>query len=65
MPDRWARGYRVSTVGRDEDRIRRSIREREGLRRDRDRGELSLDPHTTGPGGGRRLLAGHHHRSAD
>src|SRR5512135_1344927 len=39
----WARGYRVSPVGRDEDQIRRSIREQEKLRRDQDRGELNLD----------------------
>jgi hypothetical protein len=65
MPDHRARRYCVSTVGRDEDQIRRSIREREELRRDQDRGELNLGPHTTGPGGGRRLLAGYHHRSAD
>ncbi|HMB03014.1 MAG TPA: transposase [Isosphaeraceae bacterium] len=39
----WARGYRVSTVGRDQDQIRRSIREQEKLRRDQDRGELNLD----------------------
>ena len=41
----WARGSCVSTVGLDEVRIRRSIREQEKLQRDQDRdqGELNLD----------------------
>jgi putative transposase len=39
----WARGYCVSTVGRDEDQIRRDIREQEKPQRDQDQGELDLD----------------------
>jgi len=39
----WARGYGVSTVGRDEVQIRRYIREQDRLQRDQDRGELNLD----------------------
>jgi putative transposase len=39
----WARGYWVSTVGLDEDQIRREIREQDQLRRDQDQGELNLD----------------------
>ena len=39
----WARGYCVSTVGLDEDQIRRYIREQEKLQRDQDQGELNLD----------------------
>jgi putative transposase len=39
----WARGSCESTVGRDEEQIRRSIREQEKLQRDQDQGELNLD----------------------
>jgi putative transposase len=39
----WARGYCVSTVGLDEDQIRRYIRDQEKLQRDRDQGELNLE----------------------
>ena len=39
----WARGYCVSTVGLDEDQIRRYIREQEKQQRDQDQGELNLD----------------------
>ena len=39
----WARGYCVSTVGLDEDQIRRYIREQDKLQRDQDQGELSLE----------------------
>ena len=39
----WARGYCVSTVGLDEDVIRRYIRNQEKLQRDRDQGELNLE----------------------
>ncbi len=39
----WARGYCVSTVGLDEEQIRRSIREQEKLQRDQDQGELNFD----------------------
>src|SRR5512142_3055085 len=35
----WARGYCVSTVGLDEEQIRRYIREQEKLQRDQDQGE--------------------------
>jgi putative transposase len=39
----WARGYCVSSVGLDEDQIRRSIRDQEKLQRDQDQGELNLE----------------------
>src|ERR1700727_1568358 len=39
----WARGYCVSTVGLDEDQIRRYIRDQEKLQRDQDQDELNLD----------------------
>ena len=39
----WARGSCVSTVGLDEEQIRRYIREQEKLQRDQDQGELNLD----------------------
>jgi putative transposase len=39
----WARGYCVSTVGLDEDQVRRYIREQEKHQRDQDQGELNLD----------------------
>ncbi len=39
----WARGYCVSTVGLDEDQIRRYIRDQEKLQQDRDQGELNLE----------------------
>jgi hypothetical protein len=39
----WVRGSGVSTVGLDEDQIRRSIREQEKLQRDQDQDELNLD----------------------
>ena len=39
----WARGYCVSTVGLDEEQIRRYIREQEKLQRDQDQGELNFD----------------------
>ena len=39
----WARGYCVSTVGLDEEQIRRYIRDQEKLQRDQDQGELDLD----------------------
>jgi putative transposase len=39
----WARGSCVSTVGLDEEQIRRSIREQETLPRDQDQGELNLE----------------------
>jgi putative transposase len=39
----WARGYCASTVGLDEEQIRRYIREQEELQRDQDQGELNLD----------------------
>jgi putative transposase len=37
----WARGYRVSTVGLNEETIRKSIREQEAL--EKRQGELELD----------------------
>src|SRR5271157_5531188 len=39
----WARGYCVSTVGLDEDQIRRYIRDQEKLQQDRDQGELNFE----------------------
>ena len=39
----WARGYCLSTVGLDEEKIRRYIRDQEKLQRDQDQGELNLD----------------------
>jgi len=39
----WARGYCVSTVGFDEDEIRRYIREQEELDKQLDQGEFDLD----------------------
>ena len=39
----WARGYCVSTVGLDEDRIREYIREQENLDKQVDQAELELD----------------------
>jgi REP element-mobilizing transposase RayT len=39
----WARGYCVSTVGLDEDQIRRCIRDQEKLQQDRDQGELNFE----------------------
>lgn len=39
----WARGYCVSTVGLDEDRIREYIREQEHLDKQVDQAELELD----------------------
>jgi putative transposase len=39
----WARGYCVSTVGYDEQQIRRYIQEQEKLDRDQDQGELQFD----------------------
>ena len=39
----WSRGYCVSTVGLDEDRIREYIREQEHLDEQRDQTELDLD----------------------
>ena len=39
----WARGYCVSTVGLDEDRIRDYIREQEHLNKEMDQTELDLD----------------------
>ena len=39
----WARGYCVSTVGLDEDRIREYIREQEHLDKQLDQTELELD----------------------
>jgi putative transposase len=39
----WARGSGVSPVGRDEEQIRRSIREQEKLPRDQDQGERKFD----------------------
>jgi len=38
-----ARGYCVSTVGLDEEQIRRYIREQEKLQQDQDQGELNFD----------------------
>ena len=39
----WARGYCVSTVGLDEDQIRRYIRDQEKLQQDQDQGELNFE----------------------
>ncbi len=39
----WARGYCVSTVGLDEDRIRAYIRDQEKLDQHTDQGELDLN----------------------
>ena len=39
----WARGYCVSTVGLDEDQIRRYIQEQEKHQRDQDQGELDFE----------------------
>ena len=39
----WALGYCVSTVGLDEDQIRRYIRDQEKLQQGRDQGELNLE----------------------
>ena len=39
----WARGYCVSTVGLDEDRVREYIREQEHLDKQLDQIELDLD----------------------
>jgi REP-associated tyrosine transposase len=39
----WARVYCESTVGLDEDQIRRYIRDQEKLQQDRDQGELNLE----------------------
>ncbi len=39
----WARGYCVSTVGLDEDQIRRYIRDQEKLQRDQNQGDLNLE----------------------
>ena len=39
----WARGYCVSTVGLDENKIREYIREQEELDKRRDQAELDLD----------------------
>ena len=38
----WALGYCVSTVGLDEDQIRRYIRDQEKLQRDQTQGDLNL-----------------------
>ena len=39
----WSRGYCVSTVGLDEEAIRRYIQEQERLQRDLDQGEFDFD----------------------
>ena len=39
----WARGYCVSTVGLDEDQIRRYIRDQEKLQQDQNQGELNFE----------------------
>ena len=39
----WSRGYCVSTVGLDEEEIRRYIQEQERLQRDQDQGEFEFD----------------------
>ena len=39
----WARGYCVSTVGLDEDRIREYIREQDRIEQQADQAELDLD----------------------
>ena len=39
----WARGYCVSTVGLDEQRIRAYVREQEHLDKQTEQGELDLD----------------------
>jgi len=39
----WSRGYCVSTVGLDEERIRAYVREQEHLDKQSDQGELQLD----------------------
>jgi putative transposase len=39
----WSRGYCVSTVGLDEDRIREYIREQEKLQQGEEQGELEFD----------------------